>query len=356
MTHRRVVAAGLAVLAALVLYLAAWPVPIDPAAWTPPPAPALTGDFAPNEALAGVEIFGGAVGTKPETIVVDADGRIYGGTEEGIIWRTEPGTLETRPWVDTGGRPLGMAFDPAGDLFVADSFQGLLRIAPDGTITTLSTESGGLPFGFADDLDLAADGTVYFSDASWKFGQFQFIEDIIEHRGNGRLLAYDPANDETRTVLDNLYFANGVAVSPDQSFVLVVETGKYRVLRHWIAGGRVGETEVFIDNLPGFPDNISAGTGGIFWLAIASPRDPILDATLPYPALRRVIARLPAFLRPGVQRYGMVFGLDADARIVYNLQDPHGRYAPIVSVIEHDGWLYFGSILEPGAARIRRPG
>ena len=36
-------------------------------------------------------------------------------------------------------------------------------------------------------------------------------------RPNGRLLAYDPDREETRLVLGNLYFVNGVAVSPDQS-------------------------------------------------------------------------------------------------------------------------------------------
>ena len=343
------------VLTAAVLYLLLWPVPIDPAAWDPPAAPALEGIYEPNHALAEFEPIGGEIGTKPETIVVDADDRIYGGTEEGIIWRTPPGGAMTEAWANTAGRPLGMAFDADGNLIVVDSFRGVISVDPEGEVTVLSTESDGLPYKFADDLDIADDGTIYFSDASWKFGQFQYIHDIIEHRGNGRLLAYDPDTGETTTLLDDLYFANGVAVGHDQRYVLVVETSKYRVMRYWLDGSRAGAAEVFIDNLPGFPDNISRGTDGIYWLAIASPRDPVLDFTLPRPFLRKVIMRLPEFLRPSIQRYGMVLGINTDAEVVYNLQDPDGGYAPITSATEFDGWLYFGSILEQGAARMRRP-
>ena len=339
----------------LVLYLTLWPVPIDPGTWQPPPAPALEGVYEPNDALADFEGIGGEIGSKPETVVVDADDRIYGGTEEGIIWRTPPGGAMTEAWANTAGRPLGMAFDADGNLIVADSFRGLISVDPEAEITVLSTESDGLPYKFADDLDIADDGTIYFSDASWKFGQFEYIEDIIEHRGNGRLLAYHPDTGETETLLEDLYFANGVAVAHDQSYVLVVETSKYRVLRYWLEGEQAGETEVLIDNLPGFPDNISRGTDGVYWLAIASPRDPVLDFTLPRPFLRKVIMRLPEFMRPSVQRYGMVFGIDTHGDILYNLQDPNGGYAPITSANEFDGWLYFGSILEEGAARIPRP-
>ncbi|MCB0261330.1 MAG: SMP-30/gluconolactonase/LRE family protein, partial [Calditrichaeota bacterium] len=98
---------------------------------------------------------------------------------------------------------------------------------------------------------------------------------------------------QTRILLDSLYFANGVAVSPDQQFVLVNETWKYRVRRYWLAGDRAGQSDIFIDRLPGFPDGISCNGKDRFWLALASPRNPLVDKLAQQPFLRKMIARLP---------------------------------------------------------------
>jgi len=99
-------------------------------------------------------------------------------------------------------------------------------------------------FAAPNDLDVAADGTIYFTDASSKYSLVIFKADLLEHQGNGRLLAYDPKTKATRVVLGNLVFANGVAVSPDQSFLLVVETGKVsrspRVAK-WTKAGAGGD-------------------------------------------------------------------------------------------------------------------
>ena len=345
-----------AIVLPVLAYLVLWPVPIDPVAWNPPVAPALEGDFAVNKALAPVERLGEGVGPKPEDIAVDSAGRIYGGFEDGRIMRWDGAGEQAELFIDTGGRPLGLHFDSAGNLVVADSYKGLLRVSPEGAIEVLSTEQGGLPYGFTNDVDIAADGTIYFSDASYKFGQTQFMEDLIEHGANGRLLAYHPETEEAELLLDGLCFANGVAIDPDQQFVLVNETGSYRVRKYWIAGPDKGKDEVAVDNLPGFPDGISTGSKGVFWIALASPRNPLMDKLGPKPFLRKVVMRLPAFLRPKPVQYSFVVGIDSEGEVLHNLQDPEGTYAPVTSVQEHEGMLYFGSIVESAFGRIAVPG
>ena len=121
--------------------------------------------------------------------------------------------------------------------------------------------------------------------------------------------------------MSDLSFANGVAVSPDQSFVLVVETGAYRIHRVWLNGPKQGQAEVFIENLPGFPDGISSNGKDKFWLAVVTPRNALLDKLLPHPFARKVIARLPKFLQPAPERYSFVLGLDMNGRVIENLQD-----------------------------------
>jgi len=349
----------LILLGALVLlalaYLLLWPVPIDPAAWTPPEAPALEGVYAKNDLLAAVQRFP-VQGRGPEDVAVDGQGRLYAGLKDGRIVRMQADGSGLEVFAETGGRPLGLDFDADGDLIVADSHRGLLSVAPDGTVNVLATEQGGVRFGLTDDVMVAPDGVIYFSDASSKWGVDEIRNDVLEHRPYGRLLAYDPRSRETRLVADQLYFANGVAVSPDGSFVLVAETTAYRIERHWLTGARAGETETLIENLPGMPDGVSTGSDGRYWVALFSPRIPTLDATLPRPWLRKVIYRLPAFLQPDPARKAFVLAIDDSGRVVDNLQDDSAdSFAPVTSVEERDGFLYLGSLERKSIARLPKP-
>jgi len=336
---------GLVLLA--IVYLLVAPVPITPAAWTPPVAPTLTGQYEQNNRLAHTDRLSLGDGRSPEDVAIDSGGRIYGGFDDGRIIQLQPDGTQPHIFANTQGRPLGLAFDPAGNLIVADAIKGLLAIDKSGTIKVLATEVDGAKFGCLNDLDVGVDGTIYFTEASRKFPMSQFANDILEHQPNGRFLAYDPKTQKTRTIVDGIYFANGVAVSPDQSFVLVNETGLYRVLKIWLTGPKQGQRDVFIDNLPGFPDGISSNGKGKFWLALVTPRDAVFDKILPYPFARKIVYRLPQVLHPAPKRYSFVLGLDENGKVVDNLQNGAADcYAEIANVVEHDGVLYFGSIAE----------
>ena len=352
-----------ALIALVVLYLLLWPVGISPQAWTPPTAPALTAQYQQNSLLStterlslGIEKPAPGAGFGPEDVALDAAGRIYAGLDDGRVVRLQADGTKPETFANTLGRPLGLAFDPNGNLIVADAIKGLLSIGRDGAITVLTTQADGVRLGCTNDLDVATDGTIYFTDASSKFPLTDFTSDILEHGPNGRFLAYDPKTKLTRTLLRDLCFANGVAISPDQSFALVVETGKYRVHRFWLQGAKQGQAEVFIDNLPGFPDGISANGRDKFWLALVTPRDAVLDKLLPHPFLRKVVARLPKLLQPAPKRYSFVVGLDLNGRVVDNLQDGSAAcYAEVANAVERNGTLYFGSIGESAVGRFRLP-
>ena len=340
------------ILVAALAYLLLAPVPINPGVWTPPVAPTLTGQYQQNTRLATVQKLPLGDGHKPEDVAVDADGKIYAGFEDGRIMVLEADGTQPRVFANTGGRPLGLVFDRAGNLIVADAIKGLLSVNKLGEVKVLAVEADGVKFGCLNDLDVGADGTIYFTEASNKFPMSQFANDLLEHQPNGRLLALDPQTQKLRTLLRDLYFANGVAVSPDQSFVLVVETAKYRVRRVWLKEPKLGQSDIFIDNLPGFPDGISSNGRDRFWLALPTPRMPIVDRMLPHPFLRKIVARLPKFLQPAPQRYSFVLGLDQTSRVVENLQNNSPDcFAEIANVLEHNGTLYFGSIGEDTVGR-----
>ena len=269
------------VVAIALAYLLLTPVPITPAAWTPPAAPTLTGQYQQNTRLAPVQKLSLGEGHNPEDVALDADGKIYAGFEDGRIMVLQPDGTQPRVFANTGGRPLGLVFDRSGNLIVADAVKGLLSVNKAAEIKVLAAEADGVRFGGLNDLDVGADGTIYFTEASAKYPMSQFTYDLLEHQPNGRLLALDPQSQKPRTLFRGLYFANGVAVSPDQSFVLVAETGKYRIRRVWLKEPKMGQSDVFIDNLPGFPDGISSNGRDKFWLALVTPRQALFRSRAP---------------------------------------------------------------------------
>lgn len=103
-------------------------------------------------------------------------------------------------------------------------WQGLLNISRDGVIELLTDEAEGLKFKLTDAVDIGPDGTLYFTDASFKYNFKEHIMDFLEGRPHGRFLSYDPSTKRTQVLAKDLYFANGVAVAADQSFVIFCET------------------------------------------------------------------------------------------------------------------------------------
>lgn len=327
-----------------------------PLAWQVPGRQPLAGDYARNRRLAGLQRLARVRGTGgPESLAIGPDRSLYSGFEDGRIARFDRHGHLLKTVCNTGGRPLGLRFHPDGSLLVADARRGLLRVnLADGRVTLLADRAEGLPFGFTDDLDVSADGRrVYFSDASsrWHVGEDHL--DLIEHGGHGRLLCHDLGSGETTVLMRGLQFANGVTLGPGEDYLLVTETGAYRVHRYWLRGARAGQSELWLDNLPGFPDNIRFNGRDRFWLAIPSPRNPLLDALAGQPLLRFAFLQ---YARRGplpVRHAAMLLGVDLEGRLRVNAQD-HGKgaYSFITQVLEHEGELWCSSLHQDSLARI----
>ncbi|WP_028081992.1 SMP-30/gluconolactonase/LRE family protein [Solimonas soli] len=352
----------LLLLAGLAAYLVLWPVPIAPRAWQAPEAPPETA-YPANDRLRGIERLADGVGRGPEGIAVDAQGRLYAGYDDGRVMRFDADGGNAERLADTGGRPLGVSVGSKG-VFVADADRGLLQIVPGGVVRVLGTAAEGQPFRFTDDVDQSdADPALYFTDASARFGIDGLMADMLEHGDSGRVLRYDPGTGTTTTLMRGLHFANGIALGPDAAYLLVSETAEYRIWRYWLKGEKAGRKEIFIDDLPGFPDNLSIDPHERVWLALYAPRDRTLDAMSGRPALRKLAYRLPALLRPRPVLRSWVLLIDRDGHIVRDLQyrgDPADQraprpYGPITSVEALGPTLYFGSLSDTALGRMQLP-
>lgn len=348
--------AGTTLVAALA-YLFFWPVPVDPVGWDAPPDPGYTGPFAENHRLAVQRLALKGRGG-PECAVAGPAGELYVSSESGEVLLVSSAGVQ--PYAKTGGRPLGLALDDELNLYIADAYKGLLKVdRRDRILTEVVTAVDGERLGYVDDVAVSPDGAVWFSDASRKFGAQAWggtypasLLDLMEHGGHGRLLRYDPFNGKTSVILDGLQFANGVAADPQGDFVLVAETGAYRVQKYHLKGPKAGQAEPLLGPLPCFPDNLAAGADGRFWVGCISPRSKALDALAGWPLLRKLVQRLPEAVRPKAQRRGHVIAFDREGRILHDLQDPSGRYAFATGAVEADGWLYVTSLKMPTLGRM----
>ena len=346
-------------LAVVIAYLLVWPVAIEPVSWSAPDDRGLVDPFEPNDRL------GDAVGIDlndyegPEDATVGVDGRIYATTHGGYVIQIEDNKV--REFAFAGGRPLGIETRLDGSLIIANAYLGLQQVDRNGAVSTLLSNVAGQPLVYANNAAIGPDGRIYFSESSSKFGAQSSsgtyeasLLDIMEHGGHGRVFAFSPSTGNVEILLENLNFANGVAVSADGSFLLVSETGHYRVLKYWLSGDRKGSTEVLLDNLPGFPDNLKSGAQGRFWLGLAAPRNRLLDRLSNRPLLRKVVQRLPAFLRPKAVPSSHVIAFNGDGEILMNLHDAEARFPTLTGALETNDALYLTTLFGKQLPRLEK--
>lgn len=283
------------------------------------PMKKLEGELAPNGKLNGAERLFENLIHGPESLEY-VDGVLYTGVHGGLVLKIIDNKLI--PFVKFGkscdgvyqehicGRPLGLHFDPNSKfLYVADAYYGLFKVnTTTGTTYQLvrpdTLIEGKTPKLF-NSVVVASDGSVYWTDSDTNFDLKNLVFSMLAD-GSGRLIRYNP-KDETNTVLvDGIAFANGIVMAEDESFILIAETVKCRILRYYLKGPKKGTYDVFADGLPGSPDNLKRDEHGNFYLGIVIPKDAELTPAFvrnigKYPLLRKLIARFLATLQSGLQ-------------------------------------------------------
>jgi sugar lactone lactonase YvrE len=293
-------------------------------------------------------------GDGPEDVLVDPAGRVLTGLLDGRVVRLDPdGRVETIARVP--GRPLGLEFLGDDEVVVCASDAGLLAVALDGgRVRTLAATVDGARLGAVNNAAVAADGMIYFSDSSRRFPIPQWRDDLLQRTRSGRLLRRTP-DGEVTVLLDGLEFANGVALAADGSWVAVAETAAARVRRVWLTGERAGRSDLLVDDLAGYPDNIALGSDGLVWIALPEPRRPIVRRIQQAPpAVRGLVRRIPERLQPRPGRTVGVIAVDGSGRIVDERWGEIEGMSMLTGVREVDGTLWLGSLHGDAVAVVRR--
>jgi sugar lactone lactonase YvrE len=323
--------------------------PVDPVRWQPPPV-----DPLPQFASAELTVVPGP-GNAPEDVVVDAEGQIWTGVDDGRIVRITPDGRATVVGT-AGGRPLGLHVARDGRLLVCTSPGGLLAMDPgSGTFETLVEEVDGRKLQFCSNVTELADGTIYFTESTSAFTYEHFKGAVLEARPRGSLFRRDP-DGTVLTVVPGLYFANGVTPTADGSALVFAETLGRRLSKFWLSGERAGTVTPLAVNLPGHPDNISTGADGLIWVALVSPVNVAADWLAPRtPVLRKLLWKLPDRLQPQIKPEVWAVAFDPDSgEPVAGLHTEHPSFGMVTGLVEAHGKLWMGSIGFPAVAHCPR--
>jgi ribose transport system permease protein len=333
---------------------------VSPTYYELPPAkstePGSGSPYALNDKLRNVGAIGLGVIEGAEDMILDRDDNLYCGNRHGDIMRFFPPDYSRHEiFAHVGGQPLGLAIDRDNNINVCIGGMGLYMVNPAREIIKLSDETNRSLFSvtddsrlrLADDLDIAPDGRVFFSEATTRFEMHEWPVDALESRGNGRIICYDPRTGKSHTEVPNLIFPNGICMCADGQSFLFAETWGCRVSRYYYGGPNKGKIEVVIGDAPGYPDNINRASDGNYWLAFVGMRSPALDLALTMPSFRRRMARRcapDAWLYPNLNT-GLVIKFNEKGEVLESLWDLGGKNHPMItSVREHKGVLYLGGI------------
>src|SRR6202046_5265807 len=159
-----------------------------------------SGPFAQNDKLRDVTLIGVGRIEAPEDVILDRNDYLYAGSRHGDIMRfSPPDYQEMEVFAHIGGQPLGMAFDREDNLYVCIGGMGLYRIKPDRKVEKVTDETNRSLYSvnddsrlrLADDLDIADDGRIFFSEATVRYEMQEWPVDGLEGGGNGRTASYD---------------------------------------------------------------------------------------------------------------------------------------------------------------------
>ena len=138
------------------------------------------------------------------------------------------------------GRVLGLEISQSDPylLYICDCYHGIQTLHlktghREILVNTTASYPGVPPIRFSNDMVVLKNGSVFFTDSSYKFSRNELLMEMYEGRANGKLLHYNPTDGSVSVAIRELYFANGVSTSRDESFLIISETSRSRIIK-WI--------------------------------------------------------------------------------------------------------------------------
>lgn len=178
----------------------------------------------------------------------------------------------------------------------------------------------------------------------------------MEGIGHGRLMAYDPKTQQVKVLATGIFFANGVALSKNEEFLLVCETFNFQVSRYWLKGPKTGQYEPFLVDLPAYPDNIHVAKDGSFWLGHPDLMPNTMQFLHSNPWFKLILYKIPKLLVLFKKHDGHFSHWSSEGEMIGSWHDTQGKtFSDIATVTfnrdETEVWL--GSYMASGVYRMK---
>ncbi|KAH8338282.1 hypothetical protein KR074_002374 [Drosophila pseudoananassae] len=287
------------------------------------------------------------------------------------------------------GYPVGLALDTKGNnLIVGDAYYGLWEVnlqtkrrtqlvSPEEILPGTRVDR---PAQLFNSVAVSQNGDIYWTDSL-----SDDVALVLFANPSGRLFRYNREQKTNEVLLDGLAFANGLALSPNEDFVVVVETAAMRLLKYYLHGSRAGQTEVFVDGLPGLPDNLTPDSEGIWvplGLSVDTENPSIFAKLSPYPKLRFFLSRIVALIQAPFRLFNSVFPNNFSAHLFHSATSWFSTLSPnrttvlrvdwngnivkafhgfdrsaagISHAVEYKGHIYLGSPFNPYIIQVKLP-
>jgi gluconolactonase len=210
-----------------------------------------------------------------------AEGPVYFADGNYLVWSDIPNNRMLR-WAgghvsvfrDFSNNSNGNTRDRQGRLITCEhGARRVTRTEPDGSITVLVDQFQGKKLNSPNDVVVKSDGTVWFTDPP-----YGILSDYEGHFAEGEyggcyVFRFNPATGALDAVVEDFNKPNGIAFSPDESKLYVVDTGRSHSPdgEHHIRvfsvdnQGRLSGGEVFAEVSPGIPDGVRVDLHGNIW-------------------------------------------------------------------------------------------
>jgi gluconolactonase len=205
------------------------------------------------------------------------EGPVWLGDSRTFVWSDIPNNRMMRWDEETGAvgvfrKPSnyanGNTRDRQGRLVTCEhGGRRVTRTEYDGTITVIADGYRGSPLNSPNDVVVKSDGSIWFTDPSFGIsGHYEGHLATPELPTN--VYRVDPATREIVSVLEGLVNPNGLAFSPDEKVLYVVECAPNRTIHAYDLvddGRRLRNRRILIDAAAGTPDGFRVDMDGNLW-------------------------------------------------------------------------------------------
>ena len=216
-----------------------------------------------------------------------AEGPAYFAAGQYLIWSDIPNNRMLRldgcsgavsVFRQPAGNSNGNTVDRQGRLVTCEhGGRRVSRTEIDGSVITLADKHDGKRLNSPNDVVVKSDGSIWFTDPSYGIDS-DYEGNLSEREQSGNFVyRIDPKSGEVRVVADDFVQPNGLAFSPDESLLYIVDTGRTHRengpahIRSFAVGdgGKLAGRGVFAECSAGLFDGFRLDTAGRIWTSAA---------------------------------------------------------------------------------------